>query len=350
MKVFKLLVACFFTGCLVSIASAEKSEKSTVGANTVSVEGIYTNNPILATLEGKAIHLQDLTNKSIHDLLIQLHEALRVELPRYILKKLAKTHTEFQTNFQINISDEQIEQFYEQNQLMKRGSLEQIAPRIRQFLSQQARLDYEIQQFNEAIEQGLIVPYLKPPLEFFVTVSVGSAMIRSSPNASVMFLEFSDYQCPFCASSQETINELMEKYKGRVAFAYRHFPLSFHTEADEAANAAECAREQGKFEEIHAILFANPRQQFPEDLKAYGKQIRIKDLKKFEQCIEQEKYRELVNNDIEEGFLIGITGTPGFVVGVYDASSNQLTGDILSGAQSFEQFERIIEKYLQKKS
>ena len=346
MKIFRFLAVFFSLGCLVSIAWAQKAENST-GNSIISSDQIYTNNPIVATLEGETIRLQEITNKAIHDLLIQLHEALRAELPRFVLKKLARTHAEYRTKFQIEISDEQIEQFYEQNQLKKRGSLEQFAPQIKQFLSQQNRLNYEFQLFSRAIEQGLVIPYLETPLEFFVTAAVGSAMIRSSPNASVMFLEFSDYQCPFCARSQGTINMLMEKYKGHVTFAYRHFPLSFHTEADEAANAAECAREQGKFEEIHAILFANPRQQFPDDLKTYGRQIQIKDLKMFEQCVDQEKYRELVQNDIEEGFSIGITGTPGFVIGTYDVSSKQVTGEILSGAQPFEQFEKIIDKFLQ---
>ena len=350
MKFFKFFTVCFSVGCLISIAWAQEGERSPTADNTISASRIYTNNPIVATLEGEVIHLQDVTNKSIHDLLRQLHEALQDELPRYILKKLAKTHSEFGENYQIEISNDQIQRFYEQNQLKKRGSLEQFAPQIKQFLTQQIEFKYKLQQFNSALKQGLVISYLEPPLEFLVTAAVGSAMIRSSPEASVMLLEYSDYQCPFCARSQATISQLIKKYEGKVTFAYRHFPLSFHTEADEAANAAECAREQGKFEEIHAILFAHPRQQFPENLKAYGKQINIRDLKKFEQCVDEEKYRELVQNDIEEGFSIGISGTPGFVIGSYDANAQQVMGEILSGSLPLEQFEKVIEKYLQKKS
>lgn len=312
-------------------------------------EPIYSNNPILAMIDGEPIHLDEIMSKPIHDLLEELYATLQSELPKHALKKLALKHAEFQSNFRVAVTNEQIERFYKQNRLEKRGSLQDLVPQIKQYLARQAQLTYELQQYQKALKQGFLQSFLVPPPEFLVTASLSHGMLRANPKAPVMFLEFSDYQCPFCSRAQATVNQLMQKYEGKVAFGYRHFPLAFHKEADEAAIAVECAREQGKFEEMHKILYANQRQQHPEHLKAYARRIKVKDLKAFDQCLDQEKYRAHVQQDIQDGAAVGITGTPGFIIGTYDPKTKKVTGEVLSGALPLDRFDEIIQKYLKKK-
>ena len=122
--------------------------------------------------------------------------------------------------------------------------------------------------------------------------------------------------------------------------------MAFHKEADEAAIAAECAREQGKFEEIHATLFQNPKAQTIDKLKEYARNIKIKSPLEFDQCLDKEKYRGLVDQDLKDGSDLGITGTPGFFVGLFDSKSGEIQGEVLSGAQPYKAFKQAIDKYL----
>ena len=173
--------------------------------------------------------------------------------------------------------------------------------------------------------------------------------MRGNKKASVILLEYSDYQCPFCGRVQGTLGKLINDYQDRVAFGYRHFPLAFHKEADESAIAAECAREQNKFEEIHQILYENPRAQTLNDLKEYAREIKIKSPAKFDQCLDSERYRGLINQDIKDGAELGITGTPGFFVGLFDSKSGEIQGEVLSGAQPYSTFKQTLDKYLSRR-
>lgn len=89
-----------------------------------------------------------------------------------------------------------------------------------------------------------------------VTVEVGDAPTKGTPGAPITLIEFSDFQCPFCARAFPTVQQILKEYEGKVLFAYKHFPLiSIHPRAQKAAEASECARDQGKFWEFHDKLF-----------------------------------------------------------------------------------------------
>ena len=203
-----------------------------------------------------------------------------------------------------------------------------------------------LNQYSLALKKGWVISNLKAPSDFLLKGNIKTGYLRGNKKASVILLEYSDYQCPFCGRVQSTINKLLEKYKDRVAFGYRHFPLAFHKEADEAAIASECAREQGKFEEIHGILYLRQKAQDKEDLKNYAREIKIKSPVKFDECLDNEKYRGLVDQDMKDGANLGITGTPGFFVGLFNPKSGEIQGEVLSGAQPYDAFQQTLEKYL----
>jgi protein-disulfide isomerase len=163
-----------------------------------------------------------------------------------------------------------------------------------------------------------------------------------------MLLEFSDFQCPYCKKVQPALQQLVKKYSDRVAFGYRHYPLAFHQEADESAIAAECAREQGKFIEMHASLYEQQSNQSIESLKKIAKKIGVKDLPKFNSCLTSDKYRKLLERDMEVAQSVGINGTPAFVLGEFDSEKGIIKGEILTGAQPIDVIEAAINRYLNK--
>jgi len=306
----------------------------------------YDPNPVLGFVDGNQVTFEDVRNKKANDLSLQLYKQLSVNLMEYSIKKLAAKHSEINLKPGKKVSLAEIVTFFEQNNLHKRGTLEQLRPQIKQFLHQQIRNQHLLNQYSLAVEKGWAVSHLKPPSEFMLVGNIKTGYLRGNKKAPVILLEFSDYQCPFCGRVQPTISRLINDYKDRVTFGYRHFPLSFHKEADEAAIAAECAREQEKFLELHLLLFLRQNAQTSVDLKKYAREIKIKSPEKFDKCLESEKFRGLVQEDIRDGSMLGITGTPGFLVGVFNSKTGEIKGEILSGAQPYNVFKKTLDKYL----
>lgn len=299
------------------------------------------SNPVVAKVGSKQIKLQEVEDKQINELRQKLYARIQMKLRRTALEKLGKTHPEFNPKTGIKIRDAEVRDFYNKRNLASQGSYEQLAPQIKQYLTE-IEMDY---LYNRAVKKGLIVSYLKEPNEFLVTVPVETAYLWGKSH-DVFLLEFSEYQCPFCARVQPTLEKLREKYKGRVTFAYRHLPLPFHKEATGAAIAVECARDQGQFNDLHKILFQNTRQLYIPDLKRYAKEAGVKDLKTFNDCLDGQKYLNRVENDKQTASKYGMNGTPSFVIGRYDAKTKTVQGAVMSGAQPESQFVKTIEKFL----
>ena len=310
----------------------------------------YSNNPVIGIVNGKDVRLADIRSQQIYELETKLYQNVELGLVQHALEELSKTHKEITMTPEANVTEAQVEKFYNENDLKKKGTLQQLGPQIRQYMEQKGKAEFMYTQYTLAVKKGWVTSHLEAPGEFLVKTVADTSFIRGNSKATVMVLEFSDYQCPYCGRIQETITDLVNKYKDKVAFGYRHFPLPFHKEADEAAIAAECAGEQGKFDEMHQLLYVKQREQNIKDLKDYARQIKVPQLKKFDQCLDQEKYRFKVERDIEEGRSLGINGTPGFVIGTFDYKTKIIEGEVLSGAQPKERFEEVIQKYLNRKS
>lgn len=108
--------------------------------------------------------------------------------------------------------------------------------------------DYS-KNLQDAAAQGAFDPKPRP-------YSVGNASVRGGKNAKVVIVEFSDFQCPYCSRAYPTVNQLLKEYGDNITFVYKHFPLvSIHPRAQKTAEAAECAKDQGKFWEFHDQLF-----------------------------------------------------------------------------------------------
>ena len=179
------------------------------------------------------------------------------------------------------------------------------------------------------------------------------------PNAPVKIVEFSDYQCPFCERfSTDTEPSLIESYisTGKVHFTYRSTGNwvsqninSGLTESEDAAEAAYCAGDQGKYWEMHDMIFANV---LGEDvgsftdrrLSAIAEKTGL-DMTQYEECYSSNKYREEVVKDGQDALAAGVQGTPSFVLTYTNASGEEVT-ELIEGAQPFSVFQEKIEAAL----
>lgn len=171
-------------------------------------------------------------------------------------------------------------------------------------------------------------------------INIDDDPMKGDVNAPVTIVEFSDFECPFCARFySQTLGQIESEYidTGKVKLIFRDFPLSFHQNAQKAAEAAECADDQGKFWEMHDAIFENQQSLSLSSLKQWAGQIGL-DTVEFNSCLDSGKHAEEVQNDFKEGASYGISGTPGFFI----------NGIPLIGAQPFSAFKEIIESELSK--
>jgi len=167
-------------------------------------------------------------------------------------------------------------------------------------------------------------------------VSFDPARLKGSPEAPVMIVEFSDFQCPFCRKLQPTLKSLLAKYPGKLSLAYRDFPLrGMHGQAELGAESSRCAAEQGKFWEYHDLLFDNPEKLNRAGLAELARAAKL-DEQQFASCLDSGKQRAAVERDLQEGIRAGVMGTPGVFV----------NGTLLSGAQPESVFEKLIDAEL----
>ncbi len=169
---------------------------------------------------------------------------------------------------------------------------------------------------------------------------------KGNADAPVTIVEYSDYQCPFCQKFWgETLPRIQSEYidKGLVKFVFRDFPLSsIHPYAQKAAEAAQCAFEQGKFWEYHDRLFSDSRswqREGSDEFKRIAKELGL-DGSRFGECIDSGKYAGEVQRDLQDGIRAGVTGTPAFFV----------NGVVIEGAQPFAAFEEVIGAQLSMRS
>jgi protein-disulfide isomerase len=159
--------------------------------------------------------------------------------------------------------------------------------------------------------------------------------IRGDKNAAITIMEYSDFQCSYCAKFNTTLNKALEEYKGKIKVIYRHFPLDFHPYAEKAAQASECANDQNKFWEYADEIYKNQASFSDDYFKKAAKDIKL-DTNKFNKCLDSEKYKDKVAADAEEGAGYGVSGTPG----------SFLNGEELGGAIPYEQLKAEIDKLL----
>lgn len=179
-------------------------------------------------------------------------------------------------------------------------------------------------------------------------LSIVGAASRGRVDAPLVLLEFSDFQCPFCARhTRETFDQIQRAYvdTGKLRYVFRHFPIeSLHPNAFAAARAAECAGQQGKFWEIHSRLFSNQKQLTDADLLNHAKAIGL-DTAAFQRCVATPEVQAKIMADLDEGARAGVSGTPMFFIGTMEGGKLRALRR-LSGAVPFAAFQQTLDALL----
>jgi protein-disulfide isomerase len=185
------------------------------------------------------------------------------------------------------------------------------------------------------------------PAPAITKVSVGDSPSLGKSDAPVTVIEFSDYQCPFCQRFvRNTLPALKTDYidTGKVRYVFRDFPLAMHRQARKAAEAAHCAGEQGKYWEMHDVIFNNQQALKVEDLKEHASSLDLEPAA-FNNCLEQGKYAAEIDKDFADGSTAGITGTPSFFIGKTEPNGT-IEGTLIRGAQPITAFRQVIDGLL----
>ncbi len=182
-------------------------------------------------------------------------------------------------------------------------------------------------------------------LEDSGAISKGAGPTDGSETATISIVEFGDYQCTYCKRYfEEDYTKIMENYvkTGKVAYTFRDFPLTSHPQSLPAALTANCANEQGKFWEMHDMLYEKQnlwsyKDNFKDTFISFAKDLKL-DEKQFKDCLEQEKYIYKIQKDIKDGVSYKIIGTPTIFI---EKSK-------IVGAQPYTTFKAIIDQELKK--
>ena len=164
---------------------------------------------------------------------------------------------------------------------------------------------------------------------------VTNSPARGSPDAVVSITEFADFQCPYCASARDALNQVLREYPHKVKLVFRSFPLDFHPDSMLAHRAALAAGEQGKFWEMHDLIFSHQRAMKRDDLFSMARSLDL-DMDRFASDLQSEKVQREIDADLGDGKRQGVDGTPTFYI----------DGQQMVGAASVAEFESTITRAL----
>lgn len=219
-----------------------------------------------------------------------------------------------------------------------------VRSRVEAFLKNQKKKEKLDAHLARLTQKNPIQIYFKKPT-VNLALSLEKAPWDGKKDAPVQIVIISDFQCPFCAQLADTLKQVKQAYRGKVAFVFKHFPLSFHPDARTVAEASFCALEQSQeaFWGFHDSVFKNQKEIFAEGklkLEALEKAIRNHvRLEAYRSCVAEKKYAAAVDADMKEVQVLGVSGTPLSLV----------NGSPISGAGSFQMFAEEIEDALRER-
>jgi len=226
-------------------------------------------------------------------------------------------------------TDDQLEVYYEG--LDSSDSYESMRDRVLEHIRELRRTKARTAYVNQLRSKANLLVLLAPPS---AEVNLQNAYIHGEKAAPVTLIEFADYECPYCQEITPELQKLEKEYGGRLAVAYKDFPLPMHHRSEKAAEAARCAGEQGKFWEYHDVLFYS-KQLGVADLKEHARVLKL-DGDRFDKCLDSGAETAAVKKDLEEAQYLGLTGTPSFFV----------NGHFFSGAANYAVLQEMVEQQL----
>jgi protein-disulfide isomerase len=233
-------------------------------------------------------------------------------------------------------TDEEIATFYKVMARQMGGrTLDEVRPAIIGEITRRAtaeRFEAYMGELRKTYKVNLSLPQPKMPR---IPISADDDPFIGPVDAPVTIVQFAEFQCPYCGKAKEIIDQVMEKYPGKIKMVHRDFPLSFHDRAIPAAVAANCAGEQEQYWPMYDVLMSNQRALTETDLSSYATKLGL-DMDKWNICRKDPAQEQEVQADFEDGTKAGVQGTPAFFI----------NGIFLNGAVPLEKFTAIIDAEL----
>lgn len=304
--------------------------------------------PVLAKINGKPItdaEVYERVKNRLRKLESQMFDIKMKGLTRMIDEKLLETEAEKRKistdelvkkeveSKVVEPTEKEIDDFYAKfKDRLKNQPLEKVKSRLIAQIKAEKRQNAYSKLVDKLEKKAKVEILIERPR---VEISVDDDPSQGKKGAPITLIEFSDFQCPFCKRVRPTLSKIMDTYKGKVYYVFRDFPLSFHKNAEKAAQAANCAGDQDKYWKYNTHIWENQRELQIEKLKEYAKTLGLNE-SKFNECLDSDKYADEIAKDMKEGSAAGVTGTPAYFV----------NGIFISGAQPFENFKDIIDTEL----
>jgi protein-disulfide isomerase len=238
----------------------------------------------------------------------------------------------------VKVSDSEYKKFVKEKNVPESQLTPQLKERIMGYLTQMKKQEAVQAYIAKLTKNNPVEVYFKKP-KLMVNVDPGKGPWWGGKDAKVTVVEFSDFQCPYCAQGAQRVHELKKKYGNKIRFVYRQFPLppQMHPNARQAAEASLCVNEQGmdKFWKYHDLMFKNQDKLDDAGLAKMAKEAGA-DPAKFEDCYKNKKYSKAVEEDMAYGEKLGVRSTPTFFI----------NGQMINGALPVENFSEIIDEEL----
>jgi len=211
------------------------------------------------------------------------------------------------------VTEAQAQEFYSQNKERISGEFAQTKDRIIKYMQEKREQEATLAFAEQLRRASAIQINLNAPESPVFQISTDDQPSKGNADAKVTIVEFTDFQCPSCAQQHPVLERLVSEFGNRVRLVVRDFPLSQHADAPKAAEAAEAAREQGKYWEYAALLFRNQSALDVNKLKQYATDLGL-DRARFDAALDSRKFAEKVERDVIDGQKLGVNGTPTFYI------------------------------------
>ena len=237
----------------------------------------------------------------------------------------------------------------------KEAEVRKVLPLIQEQLDAlregEQRLIKEIEELKKLLQEkpGRADYAANPAMPNIIPVNVHGEPFKGDGRARVAIMEYSDFDCSFCAKYAREIYPLIDEdyvKAGRIKYFFRDLPAREHTNALAKARAARCAGEQGKFWEMHDRLFADQSASAGPDFTSHAQALEL-DTKKFNECLSGGRYVENIQLSVAGAKRIGILGTPAFLIGTVTEDGDFMRATkVLLGAEKYETFKSILDELL----
>lgn len=211
------------------------------------------------------------------------------------------------------VTEKEIKKFYDENKEKINAGYEQVHGQILQMLQNREQGNAASAYAEELRKGAALEIFLRAPDPPVIHISIDDRPWTGGANAPVTIVEFTDFECPSCANTQPVLENLVKEFGDKVKLVAHSFPLEQHKHAFKAAEAAEAAREQGKYWEYTLILFKNQKELEVDNLKSYAGLLGL-DRKRFDDALDSGKFTDAVKQELSIGDRIGVESTPSIFI------------------------------------